>query len=72
MDRKDRKYGELASDVFCHGHPGQSGFDREAANQRVHFGTNADWKTEAARAKPQNATNPNAAYKARQNELSSN
>ena len=68
QDRKDRKYGELSSDVFGTGE--HKDFDRNAPKNK--FGSDANWAAQGGTKKPINvgSTNVNT-FQQRQNQLAS-
>lgn len=68
QDRKDRKYGELSSDVFGTGE--HKDFDRNAPKNK--FGSDANWSAQGGTKKPVNvgSTNVNT-FQQRQNQLAS-
>jgi hypothetical protein len=67
-DRKDRKYGELSSDVFGTGE--HKDFDRNAPKNQ--FGSDANWSAQGGYKKPVNVGSTKVdTYQQRQNQLAS-
>lgn len=69
LDSKDRKHQNLQSSIFGGGYVDDEpiGVDRQAP--KIAFATTADWKTQAALARPKNDRERARAYKLRQQEL---
>jgi hypothetical protein len=69
LDCRERKHQNLQSSVFGGGYVDNQEIKVDLNAPKITFGSNADWKTQAALAHPKNDCEGNGAYKLRQQEL---